>query len=186
MTAHPAKTLVATAFLALALTSCAQQVPGTPVALMGGAPQDSKATPSSPSDASDGLASLDPCDLLSEANKSALHVDGEPKPKEYSHVKACGWTVHDDPLVPEGYHLGIAVYPRKGIDDAVATDGVLTPVQVGKHRGIRYLGAGKSVCSIALEVTATSRIDISGSGIDDAGRCPAAERAARLIEPDLP
>ncbi|WP_156758697.1 DUF3558 domain-containing protein [Actinokineospora pegani] len=170
----------------MALTSCAQQVPGTPVALMGGAPQDSKTAPSNPGGESDDLASLDPCDLLSETTKSALHVDGAPEPRKYSHVKACGWTVHDDPLVPSGYHLGIAVYPEKGIDDAVATDGVLTPVQVGRHRGVQYFGAGKSVCSIALEVTATSRIDISGSGNDDAGRCPAAERAARLIEPDLP
>ncbi|EWC61320.1 hypothetical protein UO65_3376 [Actinokineospora spheciospongiae] len=131
------------------------------------------------------MASLDPCEMLTDAQKRTLGVTGEPKPNETTSSKYCQWQVDDNPAVPDGYALGVLVFPESGIDQVNAV-GEKTPVTVGSRRAIQSVRAGGSVCAISIEVTATSRVDVQASGDDAPELCTAALDAAKVVEPELP
>ncbi len=60
---------------------------------------------------------------------------------------------------------------------------------VNSRRGIQSLGVGGSVCAVSIEVTATSRVEVTGTGAgsnDGSLLCPKVQAAAELLEPELP
>lgn len=131
------------------------------------------------------MASLDPCEMLTDSQKSELGVTGEAKPSKTTSSNLCQWQVDDNPAVPGGYALGVLVFPKLGIDRVVAV-GEKVPVTVGSRRAIQSFGAGGSVCAISIEVTATSRVDVQASGDGAPELCTAAMDAAKVVEPELP
>ncbi|OLR92052.1 DUF3558 family protein [Actinokineospora bangkokensis] len=194
-----ATAVVAAAVLLLGAAGCAQQVPGAAVAAMGadGPPRAGAPTTAGPGTGAPGapptspgaatpLADLDPCAVLSDTARADLGVDGAPQPQRSASGRLCRWLVHDDPAVPDGYALGVSVFPGLGLDQVVASSGK-AQLTIGTRRAVRSLRAGGSVCAVSVEITPTSRIDVQAtSGSDGAAMCPTAERAARLLEPGFP
>ena len=184
--------VVASAMVLAGVAGCSQETPGRPVAdTTGTSTTSGSGSSSAPRTTSSGpggggsLATLDPCDLLSAESKTALGVTGAPKPEEFPSSKLCQWRVNDNPTVPDGFSLGVAVFPESGIDRVNAT-GEKVPVTVGARRAVRSSRSGGSVCAISLEVTATSRVDVQASGSGDPALCTVAMEAAEVVEPGLP
>jgi len=184
------------AALALGMTTaCSTQTPGHPIAVAA-EPHDSDhtttsapTTSSQPSTSDEGLAALDPCDLFTPATKTALGVTGSPEPDETRSAKLCQFKVAKE-TGAESYTLAVAVYPKLGIDK-VASTSEQKPLTIGSHRAIQSHGSANSTaCAVALEVTATSRVDVLGSGAGGGMRadviCPKVLDAAKLVEPELP
>ncbi|MCG8915167.1 DUF3558 domain-containing protein [Actinokineospora sp. PR83] len=151
----------------------------------GGSGESGSPSTTSPDSGGGSLASLDPCEMLTDSQKSELGVTGQAEPDETTSAKYCKWRVDANPAVPGGYQLALAVFPELGLDRVNAV-GEKTPVPVGSRRAIQSLRAGGGVCAISIEVTATSRVDVQASGGDGKALCPAALDAAKVVEPELP
>ncbi|MCG8914196.1 DUF3558 domain-containing protein [Actinokineospora sp. PR83] len=171
-------------------TACSTQTPGHPTAVAtepdGSDRTTTSATPSQPPTSDNPLATLDPCDLFTPAAKTALGVTGSPQPDETRIAKLCQWKVAKE-TGAESYTFTVAAYPELGIDKVVAT-GEKKSLTMGTHRAVQSLGGPTgSVCAVALEVTATSRVDVLATGAGGgATLCPQVLDAAKLVEPELP
>ncbi|WP_110079405.1 DUF3558 domain-containing protein [Actinokineospora spheciospongiae] len=182
------------AFALATTTACSTQTPGHPIAVAA-EPNGSDHTTTPPSTASSqppstsdgGLDTLDPCDLLTPAAKTALGVTGPPEPDETRIAKLCQFTVAKE-TAAESYALTVAIYPKLGIDK-VNFINEKKSLTIGSHRAIQGYGSATSnACAVALEVTATSRVDVlgSGGGGPPGSICPQVLDAAKLVEPELP
>lgn len=72
----------------------------------------------------------------------------------------------------------------KGLADVRGHGGVISDLTVGSHQARKHSEAG--VCAISLGVTPTSRVDVTGIGSDSEPDCGLAQRAATLVEQNLP
>ncbi|OLR90207.1 DUF3558 domain-containing protein [Actinokineospora bangkokensis] len=161
---------------------CSTATPGQPV------PQEVGAAPSASGSAPVDLADLDPCGLLTESARAELDAAPGKRARDLPSSTGCQWKVNPGAAISESYTVDVAIYPELGTDRITST-GAKTPMSVNSRPAVRFLGAGGSVCVISLEVSATSRVDVSANGAgtnDGALLCPRAETAAELIEPELP
>jgi hypothetical protein len=176
------------AVLALGLARCSEKTPGEatsgggtdrPTIPPGDTGQSEPSAPTEPSEGGDsGTAELQPCDLLSSTEKATLDL-GPGAEEEIGIARACQWQA-------SGQHtITIGVFDDIGLDD-VQSNGAKQPTTVGSHDAVQYAGP-LDACAIAIGVTDTSRVDVSGVAGDDATRaCSVAKQAAELVEPKLP
>ncbi|WP_152552362.1 DUF3558 domain-containing protein [Actinokineospora spheciospongiae] len=180
------------AILALGMiTACSTQTPGNPTAATAEPNKSDQATtsPSQPPTSDEGADTLDPCVLFTPATKTALGVTGPAEPDETRSAKLCQWKVAKE-TGAESYTLAVAVFPKLGIDKVTSTS-EKEPLTIGDHRAIQWHGtATSSSCAVSLELTATSRVDVLGSGAGGGMPpeviCPKVLDAAKLVEPELP
>ncbi|OLR90209.1 hypothetical protein BJP25_04430 [Actinokineospora bangkokensis] len=123
---------------------------------------------------------------MTDAISTELGTGPAERARDLKYSTGCRWRVTKDTSATS-YTLGVAIYPELGTDQINAT-GAKTPMSVNSRPAVQYLGAANSVCVISLEVTATSRVDVTANraGSDGSEVCPQAKAAAELIEPELP
>ena len=179
-------TTVAT--LVIGLASCSSETPGeaTPgddstglqVPTEGGdggttePPETSESETDSPAD------SLEPCELLSSDDQSALSL-GSGEEESLGGARTCLWQA-------SGSHtVSVDIWNNLGIDE-VQSKTKPQPKNVGSHQAVQYTG-DLGVCVVAIELTESSRVDVGGvAGGDIAKACDVANQAAELVEPKLP
>ncbi|GAA2984227.1 Protein of unknown function (DUF3558) [Actinokineospora diospyrosa] len=166
----------------IVLGGCTSQTPGSPSEVPGGVPGATSTTAPGPS--SGRPVSIAPCSLLSGADAKALGITDGGEADEIKGASSCLWRV-EKPLAADSYSIDVTYYERRSVADLV-TDHERVPVEVGDHKGVKALGDMDSGCIIALEVTATSRVDVRAIGGDSAGLCGVAMAAAELVEVRLP
>jgi hypothetical protein len=180
--------LVAVIASALCLAGCASETPGdaTPGDTGNGGslpsfPEGTETeTTTEPSEEpGSGTEDLEPCELLSAQDLAALGLPDEPDEQDIGPARSCQWQA-------SGSHtVTIGVMDALSIGDVVSAT-TPQPKDVGSHQAVQYTD-GAGLCAIAMPVTDSSRVDVSGvAGGDDAKACDVANQAAELIEPKLP
>ncbi len=176
------------AFIAVLATGCTSTTPGTGT----GAPATGTPVPST-SDSADpstltnsGLASIQPCDLLSSADLTQNDISSG-QPSNEGGGRNCNWKnrTADNEL---GYSLEIDLRDAQGLED-ISTDGqAISTDAVGQHQGKLVQDPGDETCFVAIGVSPTSRVDIlvaTGSSVMSES-CNLANHYAQLVEPKLP
>lgn len=137
-------------------------------------PTESSADPGS----GDGTQALQPCDLLTQQEQASLLL-GPGEEDKIGSARVCMWQA------PGVHTVGVGIFDDLGLDDVQSkTDA--QPLTVGSHDAVQYT-AGVSTCSVAVAVTDSSRVDVSGVANGDMAKaCEVAKHAAELVEPKLP
>ncbi len=175
------------ALLALGLVGCSEETPGNAISgedtQRPTIPGDTgTSVPTAPPESSQGggsgTADLQPCDLLTSSEQATFGL-GPGVEDELGPARTCQWQA-------SGRHtITVGVVDDLGLDD-VQSSGGKQPMKVGSHDAVQFTG-GVSACAIAIGVTDTSRVDVSGvAGGDPAKACAVAKQAAELVEPKLP
>jgi Protein of unknown function (DUF3558) len=177
------------AVLVLGLAGCSEETPGdataddtNPPTIPGGdtgtetptgAPPDSSGGDTGP-----GTRDLQPCDLLTSDEQAKFNLASGVE-DEIGPARACMWQASGE------HTITVGVIDDLGLDDVQST-GATEPMKVGTHDAVQYAGA-LGTCAIAIEVTDTSRVDVSGVANGDMTKaCGVAKQAADLVEPKLP
>ncbi|GAA4546898.1 DUF3558 domain-containing protein [Amycolatopsis samaneae] len=174
------------AALGLALVACghAQGQPGDAARVPGTSATPPPATSAAPS-GPPSLADLDPCALLSPADRSTAGVTVVGKPKTIGAAKACDWTV------PATFGVTVTVDPKNGVADLEVARATGTKTVVGSHQALRVADrkAGDGTCAVLLGIGAggSVQIDVANTTFSDTAQaCRRADTVAGLVEPKLP
>lgn len=173
--------LVVAALLGVAACTNSTTGSGTP------APTTNTTQPGSggPTSGGPGLASIQPCDLIS-SNDASQNQLGTATPGNEGGARSCTWenTTANNGV---GYTVGVDIRDSQGIKE-VNTDGyTVTPDNIGSHPGRQLQSTLSGSCFIAVEVTNSSRVDVSvNAGTDPVRGCQLANQFAKLVEPNLP
>jgi Protein of unknown function (DUF3558) len=175
--------LVVAAALA-GLVACGDQRAGTPVVAepSGSTRSSTSRPPSSTSEsAGSGLAALDPCELLTPAERAQLQLpDGEPDSTAGN--PGCDWNKGAD-----GGLVSVTIRESRGINQLNPGDATsVEDVAIGAHQG-RRLEFPEGNCSIDIAITDASSVTVSALVVERLTEaCVLAQRAVILIEPKLP
>lgn len=133
--------------------------------------------------AESGTAALQPCELLTAEDLTALDLPTtEKEARNLGPARGCQWQKpHSD---EPGHTVTLGIMDELSIDEVVS-DTDPKPLTVGSHEAMRYTAGGS--CGIAMAVTESSRVDVLGTSDGDLKRgCKVAKRAAKLVEQHLP
>jgi hypothetical protein len=124
--------------------------------------------------------------VLTPQDLAALDVPAEPNDDgRLGGARYCRWQKpHSD---TPGHTVGVGIFDELGIgEDEITSNTEPQPRTVGAHQAMQYTG-GAGVCVVAIGVTESSRVDVSGVSDGDMKRaCKVAKKAAKLVEPHLP
>jgi hypothetical protein len=138
--------------------------------------QTSETTSTKPSTGNSSLANFDSCAALNavapQLGLTEIEPDGESCDAEFNATTSVTMKARAD--------LGLA--------DVVTTKGEASSTNIGSRKATLLKGSTTDEsCLIAVEVTATSRVDIAGSSNNSqADSCNAVTAVATAIEPKLP
>ncbi|MDT8914853.1 DUF3558 family protein [Amycolatopsis sp. PS_44_ISF1] len=138
-----------------------------------------------PSAAPDSLARLDPCALLSPADRSSAGLTQLGKPKTIGEARACDWTA------PATFGVTVTLDGENGLSNLDVSHGTRTKKKVGAHQAVQLADrkATDGTCAVLLGVgrSASVQVDVSNSTFADTPlACTRATTVAGLVEPKLP
>lgn len=171
------RVIVALAVAGAVATGCSSEEPGDPTPADTGttsAGRTSETTKTQPSTSGDSLADFDACEALNsvatQLNLTEVEADGQACDAEFSATTS----------------VTVQARPELAIDEAVGKE--KSDITVGSRKAkLVKAPSSDSSCLVAVEVTATSRVDVGASANasqDEA--CDAATKVATAIEPKLP
>ncbi|WP_081736568.1 DUF3558 family protein [Amycolatopsis orientalis] len=169
----PGSPVAPVAVLAVAASACSSELPGSAV------PQAAAIKSSTRS--ADVFRNLNACDLL-EPTTTAKGFES-PKEETYESDNGCA-------ARKQGYgSVSIYIVPEAGIDQLSPGQGTKIPTKVGSREAVEIPGdAGKQACTVAIAVTAGSRLTASTSlnkGTNEEA-CALSREIATAAEPKLP
>ncbi|MGQ0838298.1 DUF3558 family protein [Actinokineospora sp.] len=183
---------IGTTLLALPLMACTAKENGSPQASGGSTtttvssgsptttskPRSTTSTPSSP------LDRIEPCDLLSAADRTSLGIPAG-KQDDVVGSRGCNWTKSGD------FGFSIGLLPDLGLKDGNYQGGTPTPIEIGKHEATKLenMGGGDGGCDIFIAITESSSVHltVTASGLSDTPKaCAKALLVAQIIDPKLP
>ncbi|MEU6644827.1 DUF3558 family protein [Saccharomonospora sp. NPDC046836] len=167
--------------LLLAATACgrSQGEPARSDALL---PAPAITTPDvSPSES----AGLDPCGLLSPAERSAAGLTTPGEPTSIGGASACDYTE------PGSFGITITIDESSGLADLRVEQDAAEPARIGEHEALRVAdpAADDGSCAVLLGIGAGASVHVDVVNADFTGTeaaCSRAATVAELIEPDLP
>lgn len=148
-------------------------------------PTTASDTPTTTSGAASGLASMKPCDLLTEAEVTGLGLAYPGEPRKVASADTCYWKVSGNG------GLSAAVRPDKGIKDLNIEGDKVSETKVGRFDATKVEGINgdKSSCTIFIAVSESSSVALQGgldvNSTDTAGACERAAKGAELVAPKL-
>lgn len=173
--------IAATAGILVALSACSGgDSAGTPrPETTSTASSTSASSPTSSGNVSGSLADTDPCDLLKSSEAAELGSSGSPKREKVGTADTCKWKSTDS-----SFHVGIRT--NMGIGQVQPDAGQVKDLTVGDRKAKQVSGNAAGTCIIALDVSSSSRVDVSAIGRPNEDPCPLALKVAELVEPKLP
>ncbi|SFJ91714.1 DUF3558 family protein [Amycolatopsis sacchari] len=171
---------VAVAAVAVLLAGCSSEEPGRAL------PATSAPGSSSPV-AQNALGSFNPCEALTKQDLDRYRVQGPGRTDDPPSGAAawCRWTGRASDSASMVF--GLTVRPQQGLADLTRTVGQLSDGTVNGRPARRLAGETGSSCTVALAVSAGSRVDVSAVGTTEvAEACTVASDLANIIEPKLP
>ncbi|WP_175483104.1 DUF3558 domain-containing protein [Actinokineospora iranica] len=171
--------------LTATLAACSSDTPGTPL------PEDtttqatstsrtSPRTTSKPAKPASPLADTDPCTLIPDTLKTQLKLVKE-RDSDTSSARGCVW---DD--TESDYTVGITIRNTQGIGEFDTSLGAATDITIG-GRPAKLQRARGGACVIAVSVTDTARVDVTGvanSGHEQG--CQIGTQVAEAVAAQLP
>lgn len=179
MSARPVVTVVAT-LLAL-VAGCTQETSGAPSPGSGGT-TDSSLAPTESGTAEGGLADLEPCEVLDDADLAALELTGGEE-KDFGGARVCRYR-HDGATLNESFTVSVELFDSLGIADLNASNIQEMP-NMGDHEAVSFSDPTGG-CGVSLGVTETSRVDNTAVGGDLDDACVLVAQLATLVEQKLP
>ena len=174
--------IVIAAVIGLAALSSACTENGSPQPT----PTTASDTPTSTSKAAaSGLASMKPCDLLTESEVTSLGLRYPGEQKKVASAERCSW------LVSGNGGLAAGIRADKGAKDLDLRGDKVSKTTIGKFEAtkIEAQDGAKNLCTIVISVTESASVQVIGnldlSSTDTAGACERATKAAELIAPKL-
>ncbi|GAB3479972.1 DUF3558 family protein [Amycolatopsis cihanbeyliensis] len=136
-------------------------------------------------------ASLDPCELLSPAELASIGEFEAGEPNDLGGIPGCVW------FKPKGADdlmgIGIDVYAEHGLAAVNATGAGKIPGKVsgGDRKILKVPHPAGGNCMYALELSPSSRVDVSVTGITEARggaerACEITDQVTAIVEPKLP
>jgi Protein of unknown function (DUF3558) len=137
--------------------------------------------PTTGSSASSPLDGVDPCELLTDAERAQLRLEpGEPS--KAGRDRACDWNSTD-------WSVGVNFNVDLGFKDADLRGATAIPIDIGRHEAYRVENAGGSrgVCEIFIVTSESSFAQLTGvKGVDTPTACERVIPIAKIIDPKLP
>lgn len=121
----------------------------------------------------------DPCSLLTQAEASGLGASGAPKREMVGTKDTCRWKTAD-----ATFQVGVRT--NLGLAQVQPDGGQVTDLTVGNRPAKKVSGDGSGVCIIAVEISSSSRVDVTALGKPKEDACPLALKVAEAVEPKLP
>lgn len=127
------------------------------------------------------LDGLDPCTLIDQTGRSALHITDEPhNGVNVAATSSCGW------LLGDGYYTVISLFTQVGLGDLALPAGA-TVTAVHDRAGKKIIKPDGPGCSVYLEGTAHSTVQIDvDQGKDAETACYDALKIAFVVDGRLP
>jgi hypothetical protein len=182
----PSSRLVAAVGLLLVvLAGCSEKTAGDPTGLgeqaASTAPSGEPTSASSEAPADGGTADLQPCDVLDQADLSALRLTGGEE-KKVGSARVCRYQ-RDGATLNETFTVSVELFDHQSIGDLNAPD--ITPLDaIGGHEAKKFTD-DTGTCGVSLSV-GRSRVDNTAVGGDQQLGCQLAEQLATTVAPKLP
>ena len=171
---------------ALALTACSQSSNGTPT------PQDTTETTTTSAEASASsttsaspIADIDPCDLLTPAERTQLGSLGEGERKDLGGI-GCSWGASGS------HRVAIVLSDELSVDELPQPGEQVIDFTVNGRRGIKIPGSkqtgNSNMCDLGLEIGPRARALIVVTMVTGTAEeaCQIGDQAAQVFEPKLP
>ncbi|XVV05811.1 DUF3558 domain-containing protein [Actinosynnema sp. CA-248983] len=177
--------VVCAAGLAL-LTACTTGETGSPTSDSTTRTTTETATTSASAKGSGALAGVKPCELLTAQEAGGLGLSDKGEADRIAGSEACDWRATGNG------GLLVSINLDQGIADLNYTGATTSRIKVGKFEALRVPAptSGKNLCDVALAVSDSTSVQVSGSvdvtSTDTAAACERATKAAELIAPKLP
>lgn len=179
-----ARLVLALAVVAVVLVGCSHQPPAPGAYAANSATMlRIPSTTSTRNSAVTVLETLEPCQLLTAQDVGQFDANAGRRTVTGASARDCQWLVTGG-----GGVFGITLRSRQGLRDLDAGIGTLSDQRVGVHSGklLREFD-GVGTCAIIVEITESSRVDVSSvANTDTEKACRYVSAIAVLIEPRLP
>lgn len=142
--------------------------------------------PTSTPNSASGLESVEPCDLLTEAEVTSLGLTYPGKAEQVGTSDGCSWNISGN----GGLRAGIRT--TTGVKDLNLDGDKISQTKVGKYDATKVEApdGAKHGCTFAISVTESSSVVVIGNltatSDDTAAACERSSKAAELIAPKLP
>lgn len=146
-------------------------------------PEPTSGTPTSKT--SSALASIKPCDLLTEAEVKGLGLEYPGEAQKLGTSDGCNWKISGD----GGLRAGIRT--DAGVKDLETGGDKVSDIKVGKFEAVKTEGheGAKNICAIWISVTESSSVSVISNldltSTDTAAACKRAATAAENIATKL-
>jgi hypothetical protein len=138
-----------------------------------------------PSTAEPNTTTLDPCALIT-AEELAEVGDFESEYKEGGGARYCVWQEGFE-SGGSGFSFSVGVRDSQGIDTVNDIGGGVHPTAVNQRPAVTTEDPKSGDCTLAVEVSDSSRVDVTVLGEDgDGDSCGIAKVIAEIFEPRLP
>jgi hypothetical protein len=148
-------------------------------------PTSSSNTPTSSSGNQSVLASIKPCDLLTESDVKAIGLTYPGEDADIGTADGCDWRVSGNG------GLSASIRTKTGVKDLNFKGNKISEIAVGKFTATKVEApeGDKAACTVLISVSETSSVSIQSNldltSTDTAAACDRATKAADLIAPKL-
>ncbi|MFC3449471.1 DUF3558 family protein [Amycolatopsis speibonae] len=175
--------VVPLAAAALVLAACSSEKPGSASPAPSAPPAQSSAS-SAPATSGGDTASIDPCSLVSAADLASYGTFKPPTSENAGGARLCTLS-KEAATAAEGLSIGVGVRDTQGLDTVSDAGNGKTSGNVNGRKAV-LAPRPPGGCLMALELTASARVDVLIAGEDTEKACGIAEKVADLVEPKLP
>lgn len=172
--------LVAAALLVL-LAACSSTTQGSPSPGDGPTNQTTEETTTAEQEP-DGLAAIQPCDLLDAAGAAGLQLTGGQE-LSLGGARVCEYR-REGATLNESFTVSVALWDNQGLD-ALNASNVQELPDLGSHKAVSFVDAA-GACGVGIGVGDKSRVDSSAVGGDQELGCQLATQLATIVERKLP
>jgi hypothetical protein len=181
----PSRPVAVLAALLVLLAGCSEKTRGNPSAGDGptGQTTDESTPDTSESATRGGIADLQPCAVLDDADLTALGLtSGEEK--DVGSARVCRYR-HDGASLAETFTVSIELFDSLGLADLNASDIQQLP-KIGSHDAASFVDPSGG-CGVSIGVTDKSRVDNAATGGSNQQlACQLATQLATVVERKLP
>lgn len=169
---------------ALVLTACSSEEPGSASPAPSVPPVQTGGSSSAPATGGGDTTSIDPCSLISAADLSSYGTFKPPVTTNVGGARLCQFD-REAAAASDSLSVGVGIRDTQSVDSV--NDGG-NGKTTGTVNGRKAVLAPKpaTACLMALEVGATSRVDVITVSTDSEKACGIAEKVADIVEPKLP
>ncbi|MFI9449454.1 DUF3558 family protein [Amycolatopsis sp. NPDC052450] len=173
--------LTAAAFV---LAACATEKPGTPSAAPSSPAQGGESTAPAATTGGADSASIDPCSVIGAADLASIGPFEAPVPSNGGGARGCEFT-KDSQTAADSVTVSVNVRDKQGVDSVVDGGNGKTTGNVNGRKAV-LVPKPPGSCLMALEISASARVDLVVVSTDPEKSCGMAEKIADIVEPKLP